>query len=186
MFAFFKHEIALLEEEHRQGKIRLVYFDETGISQNPASVYAWLPKNSDASLPAQRGNVMTVAGFMQKDNTLMAYSHQGSTTSEIFISYVEDFIQNSPCLLKIIGIIDNASFHKSAMVKKKMKEWEKKNLYFQFLPPYCSELNKIETLWHHLKHLWLKIEDYQSKETLQKALNEILKNIKIKYTITFT
>ncbi|MFN3489292.1 MAG: transposase [Emticicia sp.] len=32
-----------------------------------------------------------------------------------------------------------------------------KDLYFQLLPPYCSELNKIETLWHHIKQLWLKI-----------------------------
>ncbi len=186
MFAFFKQEIIALQKEHSQGKIRLVFFDESGISQNPNSVYAWLPKGSNAQLPASRGNIMTIAGFMQTDNTLMAYSHQGSTTSEIFIAYVEDFLKNSPCLMKTIVIIDNASFHKSMIVKKKMIEWKKRNLWFQFLPSYCSELNKIEILWHHIKHLWLKIEDYRTKETLEKAVIEILRNIKIKYTISFT
>lgn len=185
MYAFFKQEIIALQEEHKQGRIRLVFFDESGISQNPNSVYAWLPKGSNAKLPALRGNVMTIAGFMQTDNTLMAYAHEGSTTSEIFIAYVEDFLKNSPCLIKTIVIIDNATFHKSAMVKKKMIEWQKKNLFFQFLPPYCSELNKIETLWHHIKHLWLKIEDYQTKDSLEKAVIEILSNLKIKYTISF-
>ena len=186
MYAFFKQEIIALQEENKQGKIRLVFYDESGISQNPSSVYAWLPKGSNAKLPAMRGNVMTIAGFMQTDNTLMAYSHEGSTTSEIFIAYVEDFIKNSPCLVKTIVIIDNASFHKSTIVKKKMIEWKKENLFFQFLPPYCSELNKIETLWHHIKHLWLNIEDYRTKESLEFAVIEILKNFKIKYTISFT
>lgn len=186
MYAFFKEEIKLLQEDHKQGKIRLVFYDESGISLNPNSVYAWLPKGSDAKLPAMRGNIMTIAGFMQTDNTTMIYTHEGSTTSEIFIAYVDDYLKNSPCLTKTIVVIDNASFHKSAKVKKKMIEWKSMNLYFQFLPAYCSELNKIETLWHHIKHLWLKIEDYKSKQSLENAVIDILKNIKSKYTITFS
>ncbi len=186
MYAFFKEEIKLLQEEHKQGNIRLVFYDESGISLNPNSVYAWLPKGSDAKLPAMRGNIMTIAGFMQTDNTTMIYTHEGSTTSEIFIAYVDDYLKNSPCVTKTIVVIDNASFHKSAKVKKKMIEWKSKNLYFQFLPAYCSELNKIETLWHHIKHLWLKIEDYKSKQSLENAVIDIIKNIKSKYTITFS
>lgn len=185
MYAFFKEEIKLLQQEHEQQKIRLVFYDESGISLNPNSVYAWLPKDNSAKLPATRGNIMTIAGFMQTDNTTMMYTHEGSTTSEIFIAYVDDYLINSPSLIKTIVIIDNASFHKSAQVKKKMIEWKSENLYFQFLPPYCSELNKIETLWHHIKHLWLKIEDYQSKQSLENAVIHILKNIKSKYTISF-
>jgi transposase len=54
-----------------------------------------------------------------------------------------------------------------------------------FLPPYCAELNKNETLWHHLKHLWFRIEDYQSKNRLEKSAKEILKNAKTQYTIIY-
>jgi transposase len=78
------------------------------------------------------------------------------------------------------------SFHKSAAVKKKIKQWQAQNLFFQFLPPYCSELNKIEILWHHLKHFWLKLEDYKCKDSLKKAVDNILVEVKTKYTITFT
>jgi hypothetical protein len=70
LYAFFKQEIAFLQQEDKQGKIRLVFYDEAGFSQNPASVYAWLPQHSTVSLPALRGNVLTIAGFMQSDNTL--------------------------------------------------------------------------------------------------------------------
>jgi hypothetical protein len=44
----------------------------------------------------------------------------------------------------------------------------------------------IETLWHHIKHLWLKIEDYTSADTLKKAVDDIVAQVKTKYTITFT
>jgi len=186
MFDFFKLEIKALEREHQEGKINLWYYDESGLSLNPNVVYAWLPKENAYELPALRGNVLTIAGFFQTDNTLQAYSHNGSMNSEIFIAYVEDFLKNNPPSLKTVVIIDNASFHKSADVKNKLKQWQKQNLFFQFLPPYCSELNKIEVLWHHLKHLWLRLEDYKTKESLKEAADDILSNVKTKYTITFT
>jgi transposase len=186
MFDFFKLEIKALEREHQRGKIKLWYYDESGISLNPNSVYAWLPKENAYELPAIRGNVLTIAGFFQTDNSLQAYSHTGSMTSEIFITYVEDFLKNNPTSFKTVVIIDNASFHKSVEVKNQLKQWQKQNLFFQFLPPYCSELNKIEVLWHHLKHLWLRLEDYKTKESLKEAVDYILSNVKTKYTINFT
>lgn len=186
MFDFFKQEIKHLRQAQLQGSIQLWFYDESGFSLNPTGVYAWLPKENACELPAQRGNVLTVAGFFQVDNTLQAYSYQGSMTSEIFITYVEDFLKHYPPTMKTIVVIDNASFHKSADVRAKMKIWQARNLYFQFLPPYCSELNIIETLWHHIKHLWLKIEDYTSNDTLKKAVDGIMSQMKIKYTITYT
>lgn len=186
MFEFFKQELASLRAAQSANQIVLWYYDETGFSLNPNAVYAWLPKNAKPELPAQRGNVLTVSGFFRDDNTLQAYSHQGSMNSELFIAYIDDFLKHYPPLIKTIVLIDNASFHKSADVKTKIKEWQKQNLFFQFLPPYCSELNPIETLWHHIKHLWLKIEDYTSADTLKKAVDDIVAQVKTKYTITFT
>lgn len=185
MFDYFQQEIQALEQEQKEGKIHVWYYDEAGISLNPNSVYAWLPKQNAYELPAKRGNVLTIAGFLQTNNTLQAYSHQGSMTSELFIAYVEDFLQNYPPSRKTIVILDNASFHKSVAVKKKLKQWQDQNLFFQFLPPYSSELNKIEVLWHHLKHLWLRLEDYTNQETLKEAVDDILSKVNSKYTITF-
>jgi hypothetical protein len=141
MFEFFKQELASLRAAQSANQIVLWYYDETGFSLNPNAVYAWLPKNAKSELPAQRGNVLTVSGFFRDDNTLQAYSHQGSMNSELFIAYVDDFLKHYPAAIKTIVLIDNASFHKSDDVKTKIKEWQKQNLFFQFLPPYCSELN---------------------------------------------
>jgi transposase len=50
----------------------------------------------------------------------------------LFIAYVEDFLRQYPPTKKTIILLDNASFHKSADVKTKMKQWQGQNLYFQF------------------------------------------------------
>ena len=185
MFQFFKQELALLRQQQQANNIQLWYYDESGFSLNPTAMYAWLPAKQTLQLPAQRGNILTVAGFLSNDNTLQAYAHQGSTTSQHFIKYMDDFIKQYPPKLKTIILLDNASFHKSAQVKAKFKEWKNQNVFLQFLPPYSSELNPIEQLWHHAKHLWLNIEDYADANTLQNKVINIFKNVGIKYTVNF-
>lgn len=62
----------------------------------------------------------------------------------------------------------------------------KKNLFFQSLPAYSSELNRIEILWKMMKHHWLEIKDYQSAQSLEVAVIKIIKNFDLKYSITFS
>lgn len=191
LFEFFKQELAELLHLEKQGSIRLWFYDETGFQLNPNAIYAWLPPQNLANniqLPAQRGNVITIAGFMRHDNTLEAYSQSGAMTALSFIAFVEDFIKNqvSGTHIKNIVIIDNASFHTALIVKQKMLLWKKQNLFFQFIPAYCSELNHIEILWRMIKHQWLTIQDYQSKEGIKNAVIKIIKNFGSKYTITFS
>ena len=107
MFQFFKQELALLRQEQRAEKIRLWYYDESGFNLNLTAMYAWLPAKQTLKLPAQRGNILTVAGFLSDDNTLQAYAYQGSTTSQHFIKYVDDFIKQYPPKMKTIIHVDN-------------------------------------------------------------------------------
>lgn len=190
LFEFFQTELTHLYAEAEKGLIRLWFYDESGFNLNPNAVYAWLPPAADAKelfLPAQRGSVMTLAGFLAYDNTLEAYSQKEAMTSESFIAFTEDFIQhqviNSP--VKNIVLFDNASFHTSKIVMQKREIWKKQNLFFQSLPAYSSELNRIEILWKMMKHHWLEIKDYQSATTLENAVVNIIKNFGIKYSITF-
>lgn len=126
-------------------------YDESGFDLNPAPVYAWQAKGSQLILSVQRGNVLTIAGFMQTDNSFEGYYQQGSMDQEVFIAYVEDFIAKR-VTRKTVVVMDRASFHTAAKVKEKIKQWQEKNLYIQLLPAYCSELNLIEILWRMIKH----------------------------------
>lgn len=194
MFDFFRAELKHLLADAGKGLARLWFYDESGFNLNPNAVYAWLPPKKGAAgaeqavLPAQRGNVLTLAGFLSSDNELEAYSQKGAMDSLAFEAFVEDFIgqqQTEKSKVRHIVVIDNASFHKSARIRRKMEEWKKKNLFFQFLPPYCSELNRIEILWRRIKHEWLEIHHYLSPQKLEDAVNNIVQNFGTKYTITF-
>ena len=183
MFQFFAQEIKHLRE--LTSEVELWFYDESSFHLNPTVPYAWQGKDSDLTLPAQRGNVLTVAGFMKTDNSFEGYYQQGSIDQDLFIAYIEDFIEKK-VNRKTIVIIDRASFHTCAKVKQKSKDWQDKNLYIQLLPAYCSELNLIEHLWRMIKHEWLPLSAYQSAHSLTQHVLEILQNIGSKYRISFT
>ncbi len=48
-----------------------------------------------------------------------------------------------------VVVMDNASFHKSAKIRKSI---EKAGCQLLFLPSYSPDLNKIEKFWARLKH----------------------------------
>lgn len=182
LFDFFAEEINHLQALPTE--IDLWFYDESSFHLNPTAPYAWQSKGSTFSLPAQRGNVITVAGFMRKDNSFEGYYHQGSMNQELFITYIDDFITNR-VKTKTVVIMDRASFHTAAKVKEKIKQWQNQQLYIQWLPAYCPELNLIEHLWRMIKHQWLPLTAYQSAHTLTEQVLEILQNIGYKYRITF-
>jgi transposase len=182
MFDFFAQEIKHLRE---LAEVDLWFYDETSFDLNPSVVYAWQAKGRNCTLPAQRGNILTVAGFMQTNNSFEGYYQQGSINQALFIAYIEDFIAKR-VERKTIVIMDRASFHTSAKVREKCKQWQKQYLYIQWLPAYCSELNLIEHLWRVIKHEWLPLAAYQSAQALTQQVLEILQNIGNKYRITFT
>lgn len=182
MFDFFAEEIKSLQA--LSGELDLWFYDESSFHLNPTVPYAWQPKGSTFHLPAQRGNVLTVAGFLTKDNHFEGYYHSGSMDQDLFIAYVADFIAKR-VHRKTVVIMDRASFHTAAKVKAKSQDWKKQNFYLQLLPAYSSELNLIEHLWRLVKHQWLALSAYQSAPTLTQQVLEILQNIGTKYRITF-
>ena len=83
-------------------------------------------------------------------------------------------------------ILDNASIHKAKIVQEKQQEWKDKNLYLQFIPAYCPELNKIEILWKQMKHHWLEVQDYLSRDSLFNAIHRTINNFGSIYRISFS
>jgi len=45
---------------------------------------------------------------------------------------------------------DSGSAHTCAAAREKWAQWQSQGLYLFFLPPYCSEMNRIEPEWHQL------------------------------------
>ena len=50
-----------------------------------------------------------------------------------------------------VVVQDNGSLHTSLLVRQQWSLWQEQGLFVFFLPPYCSQMNPIETQWHQLK-----------------------------------
>jgi len=184
-FELCKDEIVALKVQEQKGEIALWFSDETSFSLNPNSMYAWQAPHSDISLPAQRGKVSSVLGFIRTNNESQFYDFSDNLCSHLWIKIVDDFVEEQPPMIKTVIVVDNASTHKAKITQKKIIEWESKNVFIHFLKPYCSELNPIEIVWRFIKHHWLSATDYLSKNTLENALENIFNSFGKNYKIDF-
>jgi len=184
MFQYFKKELYELKQLSENEVIDLAYFDETGCSLKPNVPYAWQKKGTIQELPAQRTRGISIMGVLNVSKQIFYGDiYQGAANAECVIKTLDGYVDTLS--KKTILILDNASIHKAKIVKEKRKEWEKKGLYLQFIPPYCPELNLIEILWKHLKYFWLKPKHYQNMKILEENVKNILKQYGEKYLITF-
>ena len=161
--------------------------DESGFSLTPNVSYAWQPIGEQWGIPSSKGKVMNVLGLLdvRKAHLITYQLPEGAyMDSELFISYIDDFAQKINNETAII--LDRAPWHTSWATLAKMEEWENLGLHVFFLPPYSPHLNLIETLWRKVKHSWLGIKDYRSKNTLKKKLIEIFSFYGSQYNIEFS
>lgn len=184
LFELFKEELKILSNMAKMDEIELLYFDGSGFQLNPNVPYGWLPKGQQITLPATRHKGWTVLGLLNiNKETIEGTIYEGAATAECVVQFFDNLLPNIK--KKTIVILDNASIHKANIVKQKQKEWANNNLFLQFIPAYSPELNLIEIFWKHMKHFWLKPQDYLSKETLYNAIINIFNNYGSKYTISF-
>ena len=100
----------------------------------------------------------------------------GSITSATYISFMDWQVSLANRLFQRTGIAtvvvqDNASIHTSKAVRQRLSIWHAQGLDFFHLPPYCSEMNLIETEWHQLKAH--EIRGAMSKDSYDLAMGVI-------------
>lgn len=166
------------------GEISLWFGDESGFNLNPHAMYAWQAPHSGAFVPAQRTSILNILGFVNPQAKGEFYEFEGSMNSEMFIALVEDFIAQH-VKQKTILVLDKSSVHTSQVVKAKIRDWQKQNLWIQFIPSYSPELNHIEILWKHIKHHWIAVSDWLSLSTVREKIRYILQNFGTEYKIQF-
>lgn len=186
LFEFFEQELEQLRAAEKRGELELVFADECRFSRQAPVPYAWQRRGQPpVEVPAQRGG-WTVLGLWQAhapQQPLWSWYLPGALTAELFVAALDEWSQTltRPTVL----VLDNASIHHALSVRQALPRWRERGLQLQFLPAYSPELNRIEILWHHCKHLWLKPPDYQTEETLLEALQKVLRGVGSVYKITF-
>lgn len=151
-------DLDLLQQAARDGYIRLKYLDESGFdSWSPVS-YSWslVGTQQCQEQTMKRSRRLSILGLWEPGRDLSYGLVVGSLTSAPYIRFMDWQATRANRLFQRTGIAtvivqDNASIHTSRAVRQRLPIWQAQGLAFFQLPPYCSEMNCIETEWHQLK-----------------------------------
>lgn len=160
----------------------VAYVDEAGFSQVHPNRSAWTPKGERHLIEAKRGKRLNVLAAMLSTGDLFSVKYWQSMTGDLFTGFLISLKEQVGKPLTVI--LDNASIHKSKANRHIIEFLEKQGLTLYFLPPYSPELNRIEKLWHLMKHTWMAVKCRSSK-ILEEDIDEILSNFGTKYKFQF-
>lgn len=183
LFAKSQQQLKELAEQAAQGLIDLYYFDEAGFTLEPCIPYAWQPIGEHIKLECSRSKRLNVLGFMSKTCKFQSMVFEGSITSAVVVACIDLFVQTLE--RKTVLVIDNAPIHTSEEFKQNIERWKSQGLEIVPIASYSPELNLIEILWRKIKYEWLPFSAYDSFQSLQENLFEILANVGTKYVVNF-
>lgn len=159
----------MLEMASAAGEIDLLYGDESGccLWSEVGYSYYFLGEQKRQEQTKKKGKRLSIMGLWQPLVSFFYGLVLGSMKSEEFIAMMNQqaTIANETGRMRVI-VLDNGSIHVSKMVKEKYKEWESSGLFLFFLPPYCSQMNKVELEWQHLKEDELAGQMFDSEQEL--------------------
>jgi transposase len=129
--------------------------------------YAWALKGQRAycSVPRNRGSNTTVLSSMTLEGMGPALTVEGSTTSVVFETYVEQVL--APTLRKgQVVVMDNLSAHKGERIRDLIEE---QGCELVYLPSYSPDFNPIEEAFAKIKGL-LRKSEARTREALVEAI----------------
>ncbi|MBU1597292.1 MAG: IS630 family transposase [Nanoarchaeota archaeon] len=124
--------------------------------QKPRGVFFWSNKK------------LNVFGALTSENKFYYdfFIAQNSLTYKAFLS---DFVETLDQRKKYIFILDNASYHKTNVIKNYLAKFDK-FIKVEFIPPYSPELNPIETCWKITRANTTNSKYYKTVDELQDSL----------------
>ena len=122
--------------------------------------------------------------MLSRQNELHFKTTVQSINTDFLIAFFDNFVVNLD--KHTVVVLDNAKIHQSKAFKERCEYWQKKGLFFIYLPPYSPHLNIIEKFWHELKQRWIKPEHYNSFETLSYAVHLALMAVGTDLKINFS
>ncbi|MEM6433660.1 MAG: IS630 family transposase [Cyanobacteria bacterium P01_D01_bin.115] len=151
-------DLELHQQAAQDGYIRLKYLDESGFDSGSPVSYSWslVGTQKRQEQTDKRSRRRSIVGLWEPGREMSYGLVVGSLTSATYLRFMDWQATRAHRLFQRTDIAtvivqDNASIHKSKAVRERLPIWQAQGLEFFQLPPYCSEMNGIETEWHQLK-----------------------------------
>lgn len=155
----------------------LKYLDQTGLSLMLSVGATWFKRGSghQFAIPTRWGssgriNLIGTYSLHRHEEVLEVRELTGTCTGDQVTAYLDTLAAECrPGQLTVV-VLDNAAFHKGALIRERREVWEQQGLYLRYLPPYAPFLNLIEEVWRRLKGILMPRRCYNSVAELRDAL----------------
>lgn len=165
----------------------LGFVDETAVQNKPYTARI-LSENSHLSVktsyhPQQK---LSCFGFLDLEGKLVPMLSKKSK-KEDFLEFLKKLRSKYDKNNTIVIVLDNARIHHANIIKD---FWNQNNIIPIHLPPYCPDLNPIETVWRILKRK-ISNQVYKNLDNLKNMVIELfdsfsnLKSLSRKWISTF-
>jgi transposase len=144
--------------------------DETTLNLDPPLRACWMKVGEQKRIPAtrpgmkQHRHVFGAYNWCQDTITWTTAERKNTAT---FITFLEELLVKRYPSGRVVLVMDNAAYHKSASALAALSLFEHRVMVI-WLPPYCSDLNPIERFWRHLK-------DLACANKLENSIDDVLK-----------
>lgn len=129
--------------------------DEVSLDLEPPLYACWMKQGQQKIVPAlQPGSKKHrhIFGAYSWNTDTISWKIANWKNSKSFLEFIEYLLVECYPTGRIVLVMDNVSYHKSAAILAGLSLFEHR-LLVVWLPPYCPELNLIERYWKHLKEL---------------------------------
>lgn len=162
----------------QEGIIDLKYLDEAGFCLWSPVSYSYSPIGEQKRMEQTKkryGNRISILGLWEPGKKFEYALVQGGFSGKSYIKVMDWVAQKAAQTLAATGrltvvVQDNGPLHKSRLVRQHWARWQEQGLLIFFLPPYCSEMNPIETQWHQLKCHEISGRMFDNEYDLAKAV----------------
>ncbi len=181
-FAQAQQEISALRRQAQDGEVAVAYLDEAGFAQVHPNRSAWTPVGEQHAIPAVRGKRLNVIAAFLSTGQVISAALWCAINALIFVGFLG--VLRQQVAKPLIIILDNASFHTARAIQPHLEVLRRQGVTLYFLPPYSPELNRVEKLWHLVKHTWMAAK-HRDAATLEAEVTEILDQVGTRYHLAF-
>jgi transposase len=149
-----------------------VFIDESGFHLSMTRLRARAPRGERAygKVPRNRGKNQTlIAAITLEGGMGEALAIEGSTDTELFEAYVEEFLAPTLEAGQVV-VLDGLGAHRTQRVRKLI---EGRGAELLFLPSYSPDLNPIEEAFSKIKNIVRKA-GARTREALNEAITEAM------------
>lgn len=170
--------------------IDLAFLDESGFAPTLPTGYTWARTGGRAVVrdeppKGRRLNVLGALAPFGADPWLVWESTPGKLDAAVLLDFLWHDVAGLASAVgevppgyrrarPLVVVLDNYSVHRSTAVKEAAADLARIGVRLFFLPPYSSELNRIEPLWRQVKYHDLPVRSYQTLAALETAVDHAL------------